>query len=146
MLLSIVVRHFLSSETDELTHCSFDPFWRYELLILVYNNGGTHTKPFPLPHSTRFRQLAPRTPLHMNYPTGTPNTLEVDLPWHAPSRNQLPRAFYSARWRAPGSGGRSISRSAHPTISSAISRRVYAFHPCRWPPSCKRFLVGQLYR
>ena len=53
---------------------------RNELLILVYNNGGTHTKPFPLPHSIRFLQLAPRTVLHMNYPTGTPNTLEVDLP------------------------------------------------------------------
>ena len=55
---------------------------RNELLILVYNNGGTHAKPFPLPHSIRFLQLAPRTVLHMNFPTGTPNTLEVDLPWY----------------------------------------------------------------
>ena len=54
---------------------------RNELLILVYNNVGTHAKPFPLPHSIRFQQLAPRTVLHMNFPTGTPNTLEVDLPW-----------------------------------------------------------------
>ena len=54
---------------------------RNELLILVYNSGGTHMKPFPLPHSICFLQLAPRTVLHMNYPTGTPNTLEVDLPW-----------------------------------------------------------------
>ena len=53
---------------------------RMQFLILVYNNGGTHTKSFPLPHSIRFLQLAPRTVLHMNYPTGTPNTLEVDLP------------------------------------------------------------------
>ena len=27
------------------------------MLILVYNNGGTHAKPFPLPHSIRFRQV-----------------------------------------------------------------------------------------
>ena len=46
----------------------------------VYNNGGTHTKPFPLLHSIRTRQIAPRISLHLNYPTGTPNTLEVDLP------------------------------------------------------------------
>ena len=54
---------------------------RKELLILVYDNSGTHTKSFPLLHSIRFLQLAPRTVLHMNYPTRTPNTLEVDLPW-----------------------------------------------------------------
>ena len=47
----------------------------------VYNNGGTHTKLFPLPHSIHFRQLAPPISPHLNYPTGTPNTLEDDLPW-----------------------------------------------------------------
>ena len=65
----------------------------------VYNNGGTHTKPFPLPHSIRFLQLAPRISLHLNYPTGTPNTLEVDLPWHMCTSAYQDKKVYQTLWQ-----------------------------------------------
>ena len=38
-----------------------------------------------------------------------------------PSKSRLERAFYPARWRAPGSDGVSISRIGQHAISSAIS-------------------------
>ena len=64
----------------------------------------------------------------------------------APGKIRLDRIFYPARWRAPGLDGVPISRIVHHAISSAISRRVCAFHPCGWPPSRERFPADFLSR
>ena len=64
----------------------------------------------------------------------------------APDKSRLDRAFYSARWLAPGLDGMFISRSGHHAILSAISRRVCAFQLCGWPPSRERCPRGLLSR
>ena len=67
-----------------------------------------------------------------------------------PGKSRLDRAFYPASWRAPGLDGVSIARTGHLAISylisSPISQRVCAFHPCGWPSSRERFPAGWLSR
>ena len=64
----------------------------------------------------------------------------------APGKSRLDRGFYPARWWSPGLDGVSICGIGHHAISSAISQRVCAVHPCGWPPSRERLPAGLLSR